>query len=101
MLPPNARGTITYIAPAGEYTIAEDVIEVEFQGERKVRGSFLGSGGLKPSFGKDPAWLFGEQSALRRNAIPHIDVDNNLDCSTVSVLQSARHEPTHSGYRQA
>lgn len=30
MLPPNARGTITYIAPAGQYNIAEDIIEVEF-----------------------------------------------------------------------
>ena len=35
MLPPNARGKITYIAPAGEYTLDDKVIEVEFAGERK------------------------------------------------------------------
>lgn len=35
MLPPGAMGTISWIAPAGEYTIVEPVIEVEFQGEKK------------------------------------------------------------------
>lgn len=35
MLPPGARGTITYIAPAGDYAIEEKVIEVEFQGQKK------------------------------------------------------------------
>lgn len=34
MLPPNVRGTVTYIAPAGEYNITEKVIEVEFQGKK-------------------------------------------------------------------
>lgn len=34
MLPPKAMGTITWIAPAGEYTVAEPVIEIEFQGSR-------------------------------------------------------------------
>lgn len=31
MLPPGARGTISYIAPAGEYTVEDEVIEIEFQ----------------------------------------------------------------------
>jgi hypothetical protein len=31
MLPPGARGTISYIAPAGEYTVQDEVIEIEFQ----------------------------------------------------------------------
>jgi vacuolar-type H+-ATPase catalytic subunit A/Vma1 len=31
MLPPGARGTISYIAPAGEYTVNDEVIELEFQ----------------------------------------------------------------------
>ncbi|KAH3760908.1 vacuolar H+-ATPase A subunit [Pelomyxa schiedti] len=35
MLPPAGMGTITWIAPAGNYTIVEDLIEVEFQGDRK------------------------------------------------------------------
>jgi V-type H+-transporting ATPase subunit A len=35
MLPPGARGTITYLAPPGEYTVEDEVIEVEFQGARK------------------------------------------------------------------
>lgn len=35
MLPPNARGTITYIAPAGHYTVNDEVIEIEFQGQRR------------------------------------------------------------------
>ncbi|AET41346.1 H(+)-transporting V1 sector ATPase subunit A Ecym_8050 [Eremothecium cymbalariae DBVPG len=32
LLPPRARGTITWIAPAGEYTVDENVLEVEFDG---------------------------------------------------------------------
>ena len=35
MLPPGARGTVTYLAPEGSYTIDEEVIELEFQGVRK------------------------------------------------------------------
>ncbi len=34
MLPPKARGTITYVAPAGNYTIKDKVLETEFDGER-------------------------------------------------------------------
>lgn len=37
MLPPTARGNISFIAPAGEYNIDEKVIEVEFQGTKKVQ----------------------------------------------------------------
>ncbi|KAI8341651.1 V-type proton ATPase catalytic subunit A [Chlamydoabsidia padenii] len=33
MLPPKARGTITYIAPKGQYTIDDVVLEAEFEGE--------------------------------------------------------------------
>ncbi|KIY96482.1 V-type H+-transporting ATPase subunit A [Monoraphidium neglectum] len=35
LLPPNARGTISYIAPAGHYTVNDEVIEIEFQGAKK------------------------------------------------------------------
>jgi len=35
MLPPGAKGKITYIAPAGQYNIDEKMIELEFQGEKK------------------------------------------------------------------
>ncbi|AAS52022.2 ADR102Wp [Eremothecium gossypii ATCC 10895] len=34
LLPPRARGTITWIAPAGEYTVDETVLEVEFDGKK-------------------------------------------------------------------
>eukprot|EP01023_Acetabularia_acetabulum_P038474 TRINITY_DN368_c0_g1_i10.p1 TRINITY_DN368_c0_g1~~TRINITY_DN368_c0_g1_i10.p1 ORF type:complete len:614 (-),score=165.22 TRINITY_DN368_c0_g1_i10:334-2175(-) len=34
MLIPQAKGTITYIAPAGNYNINERIIEVEFQGTK-------------------------------------------------------------------
>ncbi|KAJ3337287.1 hypothetical protein HDU93_001333 [Gonapodya sp. JEL0774] len=34
ILPPKARGTITYIAPKGTYTIADTVLELEFEGEK-------------------------------------------------------------------
>jgi V-type H+-transporting ATPase subunit A len=34
MLPPKARGTITYLAPPGNYTIKDKVLETEFDGER-------------------------------------------------------------------
>ena len=35
MLPPKAKGTITYIAPHGQYTITEEVLTVEFIGKNK------------------------------------------------------------------
>ncbi|KAI9179096.1 H(+)-transporting V1 sector ATPase subunit A [Blastocladiella emersonii ATCC 22665] len=35
LLPPKARGTITYIAPHGNYTVVDTVLEVEFAGERE------------------------------------------------------------------
>lgn len=38
MLPPGARGTISYIAPAGEYTVNDEVIEIEFQVRHTQRG---------------------------------------------------------------
>ncbi|KAG2172783.1 hypothetical protein INT43_000130 [Umbelopsis isabellina] len=34
MLPPKSRGTITYIAPAGSYTLNDTVLEIEFEGEK-------------------------------------------------------------------
>lgn len=34
MVPPKARGTITYIAPAGSYTITDCLIEAEFHGQK-------------------------------------------------------------------
>ena len=34
MLPPRAKGTVTYIAPAGHYTVNDVVLETEFEGER-------------------------------------------------------------------
>lgn len=40
MLPPSARGNVSWIAPAGSYTIADKVIEVEFGGQKKVSGSW-------------------------------------------------------------
>jgi len=33
ILPPRARGTVTFIAPPGSYTIEEPILEVEFNGE--------------------------------------------------------------------
>ncbi|KAL9557970.1 hypothetical protein PS6_001554 [Mucor atramentarius] len=33
MLPPKCRGTITYIAPKGQYTLEDVVLETEFEGE--------------------------------------------------------------------
>ncbi|KAG0754808.1 hypothetical protein G6F57_003238 [Rhizopus arrhizus] len=34
MLPPKSRGTITFIAPKGQYTLEDVVLETEFEGER-------------------------------------------------------------------
>ncbi|ODQ65746.1 vacuolar ATP synthase catalytic subunit A [Nadsonia fulvescens var. elongata DSM 6958] len=34
LLPPKARGTITYLAPAGAYTITEKILEIEFDGKK-------------------------------------------------------------------
>jgi vacuolar-type H+-ATPase catalytic subunit A/Vma1 len=34
LLPPRARGTITYIAEKGSYTVEEKVLEVEFDGKK-------------------------------------------------------------------
>lgn len=33
MLPPSARGTISYLAPKGQYTVDDVVLEAEFEGE--------------------------------------------------------------------
>ena len=35
MLPPDAMGKVSYVAPAGNYTVEEKVIELEFQGAKK------------------------------------------------------------------
>ena len=32
MLPPNARGTVTDLAPPGNYNVNDTVLEVEFEG---------------------------------------------------------------------
>ncbi|KAG1047875.1 hypothetical protein G6F43_009700 [Rhizopus delemar] len=34
MLPPKSRGTITFIAPKGQYTLEDVVLETEFEGEK-------------------------------------------------------------------
>lgn len=34
LLPPRARGKVTWIAPAGEYTVDHKVLEVEFEGKK-------------------------------------------------------------------
>ena len=34
LLPPKARGTVTYLAPHGNYTVGDTVMEVEFDGEK-------------------------------------------------------------------
>ena len=36
MLPPGARGNVSWIAPAGNYTLEDKVIEVEFGGQKKA-----------------------------------------------------------------
>ncbi|KAJ5191869.1 ATPase F1 complex beta subunit/V1 complex C-terminal [Penicillium cinerascens] len=38
LLPPRARGTITRIAPAGDYTVEEKLLEVEFEGKKTEYG---------------------------------------------------------------
>lgn len=35
MLPPKAQGRVSWIAPAGHYSVNEEVIEIEFNGEKK------------------------------------------------------------------
>ncbi len=37
MVPPGARGNITWMADKGQYDISEDVIEIEFAGQKKAR----------------------------------------------------------------
>lgn len=36
MLPPEYMGKITWIAEAGQYSVIDDVLEIEFQGEKKT-----------------------------------------------------------------
>ncbi|KAI5309209.1 H(+)-transporting V1 sector ATPase subunit A [Ascosphaera atra] len=38
LLPPRARGTITRLAPAGDYTVEEKLLEIEFDGKRTEHG---------------------------------------------------------------
>eukprot|EP00118_Oscarella_pearsei_P018537 m.190030 g.190030 ORF g.190030 m.190030 type:complete len:614 (+) comp39430_c0_seq9:46-1887(+) len=35
MLPPGKQGRVTYIAAAGNYTVEDEIIEIEFEGERQ------------------------------------------------------------------
>ena len=35
MLPPKSRGTVTYLAPPGNYTIKDVVLETEFDGVKE------------------------------------------------------------------
>ena len=37
MVPPGARGNVTYIAPAGGYSLTDKVLELEFGGVKKAR----------------------------------------------------------------
>lgn len=66
MLPPSARGNVSWIAPAGSYSIEDKVIEVEFGGVKKVgsncnhgtgrRGGSLvhvGARSLRPSWRRE------------------------------------------------
>lgn len=41
LVPPGARGTVSYIAPAGEYNIEDEVLVLEFGDTKKVRASLL------------------------------------------------------------
>lgn len=34
MLPPKARGTVTWVAEPGHYTVLDKILEVEFDGEK-------------------------------------------------------------------
>ncbi len=52
MVPPGARGNVTYIAPAGEYTITDKVLELEFGGVKKVRCS----GPCSTALARDFSW---------------------------------------------
>lgn len=36
-VPPGARGNVTFIAPPGDYTLTDKVLELEFGGVKKVR----------------------------------------------------------------
>ena len=36
MVPPGARGKVTYLAPAGEYSLEDKVLELEFGDTKKV-----------------------------------------------------------------
>lgn len=46
-LPPGAMGKITYVAPHGNYSITEKVLEVEFQGQKKTFTMMHVSGNIK------------------------------------------------------
>ena len=36
MVPANARGNVTFIAPEGEYSLEDKVLELDFNGTKKV-----------------------------------------------------------------
>ena len=35
MLPPGKQGRVSYIAEAGNYTVEDEIIEIEFEGEKQ------------------------------------------------------------------
>lgn len=64
MLPPNARGNITYIAPAGQYGLTEKVIELEFGGVKKV-GAELGVNVWGEEWGWEERWSAGLKNSFK------------------------------------
>lgn len=76
MLPPNARGNITHLAPAGQYSLTDKVIEIEFGGEKKrvLNAAIMASSCTKTSSKEDACqypiayWAEGFGWALPRCA---------------------------------
>ena len=54
-VPIGARGNVTWVAPQGEYNINDEVLEIEFGGEKKARSAAWTVGRAPPSHSLSPA----------------------------------------------
>ncbi|KAJ0479234.1 putative H(+)-transporting two-sector ATPase [Helianthus annuus] len=71
-LPPDAMGKITYIAPAGQYSLKDIVLELEFQGVKKKYTMLQWAIEMSNKPGKEEAKPAFKATLIVDNVHPHI-----------------------------
>ena len=70
MVPANARGNVTFIAPEGQYSLEDKILELDFNGTKKARPParvWLSAAGdwtrQEPAMKSAPVWVPVESTA--------------------------------------